>query len=267
MGRLLVKAVMDAPDLKLTAATGENSDVGKDAGLLACATPAGVIIQSSHDTMGLDDALKNVDVIVEFSLPSGLRAHLAAAARNGKALVSGTTGITDQDHQQLRAMARKIPIVWSPNMSPGANIMMYLARQATALCGPGVEAEIVEIHHRNKIDAPSGTASKLAEIVKEAMPPQTTTETTSTLAQPHTVYGRYGTTGPRPQNEIGIHSLRYGDTIGEHTLYLSGEGELITITHRATDRKMFADGALRAARWLNSKPAGLYKIEEVLGLD
>ena len=172
-------------------------------------------------------------------------------------MVIGTTGLDASTRAALERAAERVPIVFAPNYSQGVNALYFLAARATELLGPDFDAEILEIHHRHKVDSPSGTAVRLGEVVAQAK--QLDPERVVT-------HGRSGQVGARPLDEVGVMALRGGDVVGEHTLYLVGEGERVELTHRATDRTIFARGAVRAARWVVSRPAGLYDMTDVMGI-
>jgi 4-hydroxy-tetrahydrodipicolinate reductase len=194
------------------------------------------------------------DVLVDFSLPHGFLSRLAECAEHGTAFLSGTTGLEDRHHKALKDAAKKIPVLWAPNFSLGVNLLFALARQAAASL-PGYDIEIVEMHHRRKVDAPSGTALGLLRAVCEP-----------TGRDPAEVvrHGRQGQTGARTETEIGMHALRGGDIAGDHTLIFAAEGERVELSHKANSRDTFAAGALRAAIWLKGKTPGEYTMAQVL---
>lgn len=196
------------------------------------------------------------DVAIDFTTAAAA-AEVFALSRNAqRPLVTGTTGLGDDEWSALRALAEEQPVVHAPNMSVGVNLLFHLAKIATALAGPDFDAELVEMHHRHKRDAPSGTAVRLAEIVREA-------KGFSASALSH---GRSGDVGPRPREEIGVMTLRGGSVIGDHTLILAGEDEVVELSHRAGRRRIFARGAVRAANWISGKAPGIYGMDAVLGL-
>lgn len=197
------------------------------------------------------------DVVIDFSFHEVTAGIATLAAEAGVPLVIGTTGhSTDEREAILRAIDGKIPVVWAGNYSVGVNLLNYLTRTAARILGEAYEPEVLEMHHHDKKDAPSGTAERLIEILKDAY----------TLSSENVVHGREGLVGARPRKEIGVHAIRGGDIVGEHTVYFCGEGERIELTHRATDRSIFAQGALRAAHWTLGKNPGVYSMETVLGL-
>jgi 4-hydroxy-tetrahydrodipicolinate reductase len=196
-------------------------------------------------------------VALDVSQPKGSVAIATCCAADGKPLVIGTTGHAQDQLQKLRAAAAWTAILLTPNFSIGVNLLFWLTEKANAVLGPNFDVEILELHHRLKKDSPSGTARRLAEIVASARH----------LEYDHSVrHGREGITGERAQNEIGMHAVRGGDIVGEHTVYFAGIGERIELTHRALSRENFAQGALKAARWLVGKQAGWYDMQDVLGL-
>jgi len=202
-------------------------------------------------------ALAHVDVAIDFTIPAVTRRVLRAAADAGVAYVAGTTGLTEGDKTEIAELAQRTAVVHAPNFSVSVNVLGHLAREAARLLGDGFDAEIFEIHHAAKRDAPSGTALRLAEAIAEGQ------------GQPlegRLVLERAGETGARPRDAIGIQALRGGDNPGEHTIYFVGTGERVELTHRSATRDHFASGAVRTAAWLIGKPPGLYPIEQVYGL-
>ncbi len=203
-------------------------------------------------------AFAGVDVAIDFSLPAVTLRTMRAAAEAGVAYVAGTTGCSPDEKAEIAEIARQIPVIHAPNFSVSVNVLAYLAREAARLLGEGFDAELFEIHHAAKRDAPSGTALFLAEAIERARDRKLADDL---------VLERAGDTGARPRNAIGIQTLRGGDNPGEHTIYFVGEGERLELTHRSATRDHFALGAVRAAAWLIGKPPGLYPIESVYGLD
>jgi 4-hydroxy-tetrahydrodipicolinate reductase len=215
--------------------------------------PVGAAIDAGDDlAAGVDRA----DVIVDFSLATATRNLLELAAARRKPVVIGTTGHSAAEKQELLELAAKVPCVWSGNYSVGVNLLFALTRRAAAVLDSDYDAEVVEMHHRFKKDAPSGTASRLLEIILE--------ERRLTAAALR--HGREGITGERTAAEVGIHSLRGGDVVGDHTVVFAALGERLELTHKASDRGIFARGALRAARWIVNQPPGVYDMQDVLGL-
>ncbi len=229
MGQAIAAA---APELGLT--VGAAVDVGDDLGR----------------------ALDSADVIVDFSSHHATRAVLELAAARRKAVVIGTTGHSAVARAELLALAAKVPCVWAGNFSVGVNLLFALTRRAAAVLGSDYDAEVVEMHHRFKKDAPSGTAARLLEIILE--------ERKLTAAALR--HGRQGITGERTPFEVGIHALRGGDVVGDHTVIFAALGERLELSHKASDRGIFARGALRAAQWVATQPPGVYDMQDVLGL-
>lgn len=209
--------------------------------------------------MGDDIAphLAAADAVIEFSHHSVTATLASLVAAQRKALVIGTTGHSDAEKAAIAGAAKSIPIVFAPNFSVGVNILFYLTRKAAQILGPDYDQEVVEMHHRLKIDAPSGTARRLGEILAEVQ---------KGAYDELIRNGRAGEPGKRTKSEIGMHALRGGDVVGDHTVHFAGIGERIELTHRASSRETFAAGALRAAAWAVGKPAGLYTMQDVLGL-
>jgi len=196
------------------------------------------------------------DVVVDFSAPAATARLIELAVAAGKPLVIGTTGHDEAEKQRLRAVAARVPTVWAGNFSVGVNLLFALTARSSRVLGPDYDVELVEMHHRHKKDAPSGTAVRLLELIREARG-----------AGPEALrHGRSGLTGERPSGEIGVHALRGGDVVGDHTVIFAGTGERIELTHKASDRAVFARGALRAAQWVVGRPAGVYDMQDVLGL-
>jgi len=202
-------------------------------------------------------ALDGVDVAIDFTTPAATLPTLRAAADAGCAYVTGTTGLDAAQKAEIEELARRIPVVHAPNFSLSVNVLVHLAREAARLLGDGFDAELFEIHHAAKRDAPSGTALRLAEAVAEGQ---------GAAAEDQLVLGRAGDTGPRPRDAIGVQALRGGDNPGEHTIYFVGTGERVELSHRSATRDHFASGAVRTAAWLIGRPPGLYPIEQVYGL-
>lgn len=207
-----------------------------------------------------DNPAKNIDqceVVIDFSIREVTLEIAKLAVANKLPLVIGTTGHSDDIRKEIiDTVKTKIPVVWAGNFSVGVNALNYLTKKAATILGDSFEPEVLEMHHHHKKDAPSGTAERLIEILQSAYD----------FGKSEVVHGRQGLVGARPRKEIGVHAIRGGDIVGEHTVYFCGEGERIELTHRATDRKIFAQGALRAARWAVGKAPGIYNMENVLGL-
>jgi 4-hydroxy-tetrahydrodipicolinate reductase len=212
-----------------------------------------------HVAIGTDvsAAIAACDVLVDFTRPAGTLEHVRACVSAGRAIVIGTTGFTPAHLEEIGRAAAQVPIVMAPNMSVGVNVMLRLVELASRALGPDYDVEVFEMHHRKKVDAPSGTALKLGEVAAAARD--------SRLAEAG-VFARHGTTGERRAGSVGFSVARGGDVVGDHTVYFAGSGERIEVTHRSTSRATYAQGAMRAARFLAGKPAGLYDMQDVLGL-
>ena len=253
MGRMLVSAIAGADDMRVTGAVDhpDASEQGADAGELAGVGHLGVPI------MGDIAELAEFDVLVDFSVATATLDKLDFCTDNGKALVIGTTGFEEAGLEAIRQAAQAVPIVMAPNMSVGVNVAFKLIESAARALGDDVDVEVFEAHHRHKIDAPSGTAVRMGEILAETLGRDIATDA---------VYGREGITGERERRTIGFHSLRGGDIVGEHTVTFAGTGERIEITHRAGSRENFAAGAVRAVRFVAGRTPALYGMDDVLGL-
>jgi 4-hydroxy-tetrahydrodipicolinate reductase len=228
------------------------------AGALAAPGEAGETL--SADVVVTDDAataLRGADVVIDFSAPAAVDALVEALAAHPRPAVIGTTALPDEVVARIASLAQQVPVVLAPNMSLGVNVLRRLVQSAVQALGPGWDAEIIEIHHRRKVDAPSGTAMALAHDLSAA---------TGRVAEGALELGRRGAAGPRGNAAIGVHAVRGGDVVGEHTVLLLGDGERIELTHRAGDRRTFAAGALRAARWVMApgRTPGLYGMNDVL---
>lgn len=254
MGKVLIEAVHQTAGVSLGAAIvpPSSSLVGADAGELAGVGKLGVMLKSS-----LAAAADDFDVLIDFTNPDLTIANLAECVRLNKAMVIGTTGLSSQQLQSLADQALHCPVVFAPNMSVGINLLLDILHRAASVLQDGYDVEIIETHHRHKVDAPSGTALRLGEVVADAMG--------RNLGE-CAVYGRQGITGPRPAHEIGFETIRAGDVVGDHTVLFASEGERIEITHKASSRMTFAKGAVRACVWLKGLPPGLYDMQDVLGL-
>jgi 4-hydroxy-tetrahydrodipicolinate reductase len=255
MGRSIVKVLAEDRGATLVSAIDRagNPLLGQDAGVLAgLPEPLGVVLTSSLST-----ALEHAEVVIDFSLPDAAAALFAACAERRVGAVVGTTGLDGPAKAALDALTKVAPVVVAPNYSVGVNVLWALAAQAVRLLGPEYDIEIVEMHHHHKVDAASGTAVRLTEVVAQArgLDPQRSV-----------VAGRSGQVGARRSDEIGVHALRGGDVVGDHTLILAGPGERIELTHRAHTREIFARGAVRAAHWVVGRPPGLYEMADVLGI-
>lgn len=217
----------------------------------------GVIVGGAVDVGDdLKSALAACDVVVDFSSHAATRAVLEVAVAQRKPVVLGTTGHAAAEKKELLALAAQVPCVWAGNFSVGVNLLFALTRRATAVLGPDYDTEVIEMHHRFKKDAPSGTAARLLEIILEERK----------LGANALRHGRAGITGERPPAEVGVHALRGGDVVGDHTVMFAALGERVELTHKAGDRGIFARGALRAAHWVVAQPPGVYDMQDVLGL-
>jgi 4-hydroxy-tetrahydrodipicolinate reductase len=254
MGTQIVRLVRATEGLALHGAVERagSPSTGQDAGALAGLPPASVPVGDD-----LAKAIAGADVVIDFTSHDASARHAEICAAQGVALVIGSTGFTPEAKAKVAAAAMRIPVVLSPNMSVGVNVVFELVRQAARALGEDYDVEVVEIHHKHKRDAPSGTAVRLGEVAAEALG----RKPADALA-----YTRHGILGARPPSQIGVQTLRGGDVVGEHTVFFCGEGERVEITHRATSREQFARGAIRAAQWLPGQKPGVYDMADVLGL-
>ena len=254
MGQALIEAVVASPDLVLAAAldVAASPSIGNDA--------AAFLGEQSGVRIGADvrAGLAGADVLIDFTRPEGTLAHLAVCRELGVNAVVGTTGFTPTQKIEVAGYAERVAIVMAPNMSVGVNVFMKLLDVAARALDASYDIEIVETHHRLKVDAPSGTALQMGDVVAAAR---------GTTLEASAVHARHGDTGPRRAGTIGFSSLRGGDIIGDHTVLLAGAGERIEITHRSTSRANYAQGSLRAVRFLAGKKSGLFGMAQVLGLD
>lgn len=253
MGRTLVEAVMRDAAFKLAAAfdVAGSPLIGKDAGELAGAA-CGIKVGSDAST-----AIRSGDCLIDFTRPEATLAHLDLCLHSGAKMIIGTTGFTDAQKERIAAAAGRIGIVMAPNFAIGVNVTFKLAEVAARSLGPAFDIEIIEAHHRHKVDAPSGTALRLGEVVAGAL---------GRKLKDVAVYGREGITGERDGSSIAFHSIRGGDIVGEHTVIFAGEGERVEVTVRSQSRMTYALGALRAALFLNGRGPGLFNMQDVLGL-
>lgn len=254
MGRMILKVISETPAAELVAAVErpESPLLGQDAGIVAGIGALGVAIRAE-----LDEALSNADVIIDFTAPSATAWTVSRAAEHEVGVVIGTTGLGEAEKRAVWQASERIPIVLSANMSLGVNVLFGLIAQAARALGNDYDVEVVELHHRQKKDAPSGTALTMASVLAEALE-----RDLGKVAR----YGREGQVGARGSDEIGVLAVRGGDIVGEHTAYFCGLGERLEITHRASSRETFARGAVRAAEWLRDRDPGLYDMQDVLGL-
>jgi len=231
MGQMLLACAARLPEIKLAGAVDQGDDITR--------------------------CIADCDVVVDFSMHDATAGFAELCAQHRKGLVIGTTGHTEAEKTEIRNRASEVPIVWSSNYSTGVNTLFWLTRKAVEILGPGFDLEIVEMHHRRKQDAPSGTAATLADILARVRRVQLTEAAR---------HGRQGLVGARTAGEIGIHAVRGGDVVGDHTVIFAGDGERVELTHRASSRETFANGALRAACWIVGRKPGLYDMQDVLGL-
>jgi 4-hydroxy-tetrahydrodipicolinate reductase len=254
MGRTIIAACQEDDQTCCTAALEQSGSslLGGDAGELAGVGRLGVPVSAD-----LAAALAHCDVVVDFTRPEATLAHVEVCRAAGKRLVIGTTGFSAEQRERIAQAGAEVAIVLAPNMSVGVNLCFKLLELAAQVLGGGVDVEIIEAHHRHKVDAPSGTALRMGEVIAQALG-----RDLSTCA----VYGRQGKLGERARDTIGFATLRAGDIVGEHTALFADVGERLEITHRASSRMTFAKGALRAARWIMERERGLYDMQDVLGL-
>lgn len=254
MGLCLIKAVAGTSETDLTAAVSrpESLSIGKDAGEMAGISPLAVKV--SGDLSGVIDQF---DVLIDFTRPEPAMEYLEVCRRHGKKLVIGTTGFNDEQKAEIGKAAKDIAIVLAPNMSVGVNLSLRLLELASKVMGEYTDIEVIEAHHRHKVDAPSGTALKMGEVIAATL---------GRDLKECAIYGREGFTGERDRKTIGFSTIRAGDIVGEHTVMFADEGERVEITHKATSRMTFANGAVRAAVWLDGKANGLYDMQDVLNL-
>lgn len=253
MGRMLIEAVRNAPDCRLAGAldVAASPAIGSDAGAFL-GFASGVAIQAD-----LRAGLQDAQVLIDFTRPEGTMAHLAVCRELGVQAVIGTTGFSDAQKAEIAEIAKDIAIVMAPNMSVGVNVTFKLLEMAAKALSTGYDIEIVEAHHRHKIDAPSGTALKMGEVIADAL---------GRDLKECAVYGREGVTGERDPSTIGFATVRGGDIVGDHTVLFAGTGERIEIAHKSSSRANYAQGSLRAVRFLADQRAGLFDMFDVLGL-
>jgi 4-hydroxy-tetrahydrodipicolinate reductase len=254
MGKTLIEEVGVTPGAVLAAAAERagHDAVGQDAGSFAGLKPLGVKIGA-----GAEDVFKASDVVIDFTAPKATAAHAALAAASKKALVIGTTGIEGAEAQAIREAGRTVPIVWAPNMSAGVNLLFALTERVAKALGPDYDIEILEMHHRHKVDAPSGTALGLGDAAAKGR---------GVALKDVAARGRDGITGARRSGAIGFAALRGGDVVGDHYVMFVGEGERLELVHKGSSRRIYSRGALRAALWVTDKKPGVYDMADVLGL-
>ena len=253
MGKALIEAVLRAPDMTLVGAldVAGSPAIGRNAGEL-------VGLRSTVSVVSdIAAALRGADALIDFTRPDGTLSHLAACRSSGVGMVIGTTGFEESGRKNIEDAAREIPIMFAPNMSVGTNLVFKLIETAARALGDGYDIEIIEAHHRHKIDAPSGTALRMGEIVAQA---------TGRNLKEHGVFAREGVTGERDKNAIGFATIRGGDIVGEHTVMFAGTGERVEISVRSASRSTYAEGAIRAVRFLAGRKSGLFDMQDVLGL-
>ncbi len=253
MGRMLIEAIQNAPDAVLSGALDipESPAIGSDAAAFL-GTPAGVSIESD-----LAKGLAGAQYLIDFTRPEGTLKHLEYCAAHGIKMIIGTTGFDEAGKAAIAEAAKKIAIVFAPNMSVGVNVTMKLLEMAAKSFSEDYDIEIIEAHHRHKVDAPSGTALKMGEVIANAL---------GRDLKEVGVFAREGVTGEREPSTIGFSTIRGGDIVGDHTVLFAGIGERIEITHKSASRVTYAHGSLRAARFLADKASGLYDMQDVLGL-
>ncbi len=253
MGRMLIEAVLNAPDCELAGALDvpANPALGSDAGAFLGRT-TGVIITSD-----VPAALARAQVLIDFTRPEGTMAHVRVCQQLGVKMVIGTTGFGDADKAELAQAAQSLAMVVAPNMSVGVNVTLRLLQMAAKALSTGYDIEVIEAHHRHKVDAPSGTALKMGEVIAEAL---------GRDLKDCAVYAREGHTGERDPSSIGFATIRGGDIVGDHTVMFAGTGERVEITHRSGSRSNYAQGSLRAARYLAERPSGMFDMFDVLNL-
>ena len=254
MGRSLIEACnqTDGVDVTVALEHPDNSLLGSDAGDLVGVGKLGVLIGAE-----LAAVVDDFDVLIDFTRPEPTLANLEVCRQAGRRVVIGTTGFSEQEKARIKAAAEDIGVVFAPNMSVGVNVCLKLLDVAARVLGDEVDIEVIEAHHRHKVDAPSGTALRMGEVVAEAL---------GRDLKDCAVYGREGHTGERDRKTIGFETIRAGDIVGDHTVLFAGTGERIEITHKASSRMTFAYGAVRAASWLTGRKTGLYDMRDVLGL-
>ena len=254
MGKTLIEAIQQAEGASLTAAIErpQSSLIGADAGELAGVGKLGVNIVGD-----LNQVLGDFDVLIDFTHPTSTLVNLDICRAAGKAMVIGTTGFSDAEKQQIADAAQQVPVVFAPNFSVGVNLTLKLLDMAARVMGDEADIEIIEAHHRHKVDAPSGTALRMGEVVADAL---------GRNLQEVAVYGREGQTGARDRNTIGFATVRAGDVVGDHTVLFATEGERVEIIHKASSRMTSVKGAVRSAIWLGERASGLYDMQDVLAL-
>ncbi len=254
MGRMLIEAIRASDDCVLAGAL----DVAASPGVGSDATAFLGLASGVAITADIATGLQNADVLIDFTRPEGTLAHLAVCAERGVKAVIGTTGFNDEQKAEIAAFAKRTAIVMAPNMSVGVNVTLKLLQMAAKAMSEGYDIEIIEAHHRHKVDAPSGTALKMGEVIAEAM---------GRDLKQCAVYARHGVTGERDPSSIGFSAIRGGDIVGDHTVLFAGVGERIEISHKSSNRSGYAQGSLRAVQFLTQHRTGMFDMFDVLGLN
>ncbi len=254
MGKALIQAVTEAEGMNLGAAVERPGStlVGADAGELAGVGHIGITVRDS-----LEAVVDDFDAVIDFTTPQATLNHLSTCRQHNKRIVIGTTGFSEAEREQLQVASAEIPIILAPNMSVGVNLCFKLLDMAARVMGDEADIEVIEAHHRHKVDAPSGTALRMGEVVASAL---------GRDLKECAVYGREGITGERDRKTIGFETIRAGDVVGDHTVLFATMGERVEITHKASSRMTFANGAVRGVRWLMQRDTGLFDMQDVLGL-
>ena len=253
MGRRIITLASQDPDIEITGAVDLNEEqCGHDAGELTGTVTLGVPLVND-----LSAVINRADVVVDFTWPEAVLKTAGLCGETNTPLVVGTTGLSKEEQEEFRRLVSAIPCVLAPNMSVGVNLLYKLASETASILGEEYDVEITEVHHRFKKDAPSGTAHHLAEVIADTL---------KTPLDEHAVYGRHGISGERTRKEIGIHALRVGDVVGEHTVTFGTLGERIELVHKVQSRDAFAQGAIRAVKFVYNAKPGLYDMQDVLGL-
>lgn len=254
MGKALIQAVTEAEGMSLGAAVERPGStlVGTDAGELAGVGHIGITVQDS-----LEAVVDDFDAVIDFTTPQATLNHLETCRQHNKRIVIGTTGFSEAERARLQSASAEIPIILAPNMSVGVNLCFKLLDMAARVMGDEADIEVIEAHHRHKVDAPSGTALRMGEVVASAL---------GRDLKECAVYGREGITGERERKTIGFETIRAGDVVGDHTVLFATMGERVEITHKASSRMTFANGAVRGVRWLMQRDSGLFDMQDVLGL-
>lgn len=254
MGKILIEACETAPEVTLTVATEnpQSSLLGADAGELAGTGKNAVMLAAS-----LAEAVNDFDVLIDFTRPEATLEHLAYCVEHNKAMIIGTTGFSEAQKAEIDAAGKRIPIVFAANYSVGVTLSLKLLEMAARVFGDGVDIEVIEAHHRHKVDAPSGTALKMGEVIADTL---------GRDLKEHGVYCREGITGERKRTDIGFQTIRAGDIVGEHTVMFADIGERVEITHKASSRMTFAKGAVRSAIWVTQQAPAVYDMQDVLEL-